>query len=125
MQPFYNEAQAPLSDGTVLRLVVNFRSIDAFEGLVGKSMETMLPEIASGRAGYGIVGKFVWSLLLEHHPELTMDQIAGLMFGEDGDAVGVVVGHLIQRAFNLGEVQEKAANPPKRRGQSRTSAKSG
>jgi hypothetical protein len=122
MRPFYNEAQVPLRDGTVLRLAVNFRAIDAFEGLTGKSLDSVLPEIVAGTAGYGLVGKFVWALLLEHHPDLSMDQVAGLMFGEDGAAVGVVIGDLVRLAFNLGEApKEKAANPRKRRGVSRPS----
>lgn len=117
MRPFHNEAQVPLKDGTVLRLVLNFRAIDAIEGVVGKPMPAILPDLITGSASYAVVAKFVWGLLLEHHPELTMDQVAGLMFGEDGEAVGVVIGDLIRRAFNIGEEpKEKAANPRKRRG---------
>lgn len=122
MRPFHNEAQVPLRDGTSLRLVLNFRAIDAIEGVVGKPMPAILPDLITGAASYSVVAKFVWGLLLEHHPELTMDQVAGLMFGEDGEAVGVVIGDLIRRAFNIGEEpKEKGANPPKRRGASKPS----
>lgn len=122
MRPFHNEAQVTLADGTSLRLVLNFRAIDAIEGVAGKPMPAILPEIIAGSAGYALVAKFVWGLLLEHHPDLTMDQVAGLMFGEDGEAVGVAIGDLIRRAFNLGEEpKEKAENPRKRRGASKPS----
>ena len=122
MRTFYNEAQVTLSDGTSLRLVLKFKAIDAIEGVVGKPIPDILPDLVSGRAGYATVGKFVWGLLLENHSDLSMDQVAGLMFGDDGDAVGVVIGDLIRRSFNLGEEpKEKAANPPKRRGVSRPS----
>jgi hypothetical protein len=33
LKPFYNEAQVALADGFILRLVVNFRTIDRLEGL--------------------------------------------------------------------------------------------
>lgn len=120
MRPFHNEAQVPLKDETVLRLVLNFKAIDAIEGVVGKPMPDILPGIIAGTAGYAEVGKFVWGLLMQNHPEITMDEVAGLMFGEDGDAVGVVIGDLVRRSFNLGEPQEaKAGNPRKRRGASK------
>ncbi len=117
---FYHEAQVQVGDDS-LRLVVNMRTIDATEQLVGESMPTILGQVLGADPSFALVGKVVWGLLREHHPEVSLDQAAGLMFGEPGKAVGLVIGDLFRRAFHIGEEAEKPANPRKRRGASKPS----
>jgi hypothetical protein len=30
------------------------------------------------------MGKFLWAMTREHHPDLSLDQIAGIQFSKDG-----------------------------------------
>lgn len=120
--PFYHEAQATVGD-TSLRFVLNFRTIDAIEGLVGSPMPAILPEIVTGSAGFSLVGKVLWGLLREHHPDVTLDQAAGLMFSDEKVAaeIGVAIGDLFRRGFKIGDEKAKEENPRKRRGASKAS----
>ena len=121
LTPFYHEAQVQVDD-TDLRLVLNFRTLDAIEGLTGLPMPSILPELASNSLGYGLIGKILWGLMREHHPEVTLDQAAGLMVGSHQAAVGLAVGDLFRRAFSVGEPEKaKGKNPPRRRGASKPS----
>ena len=121
LKPFYNE-QAVTVDGEAYRLVINFRTIDAIETLLGEPFDTVIHELGQERQHLGLVGKVLWGLLREHHPEITLDQTASLMFGDTGVAVGMAVRRLLEAAFPTGEPQkEKGKNPPKPRGASKPS----
>lgn len=117
---FYNEAQVTVGDDT-LRLVVNMRTIDATEQLVGMDMPSALQILLSPSPPLALGGKVVWGMLREHHPDVSLDQALGLMFGDTGAAVGVVMGDLLRRSFHLGEEAKDTENPPKRRGASKSS----
>ena len=119
LKPFYNEEVIHVGEDR-LRLVLNFRAIDAAEGLIGKPFSSVLAEVADGTAGEALVGKVVWGLLREHHPELSIDQVAGLLFGPPGILLGGAVNRLLHASFSAAEEPE-AANPPKPRGASKPS----
>ena len=123
LNPFYNEAQVQVGDDT-LRFVVNMRTIDAIESLVGMSMPSAL-ELLLGNDDppLSLLGKFVWGLLREHNAEVSLDQALGLSFGDTGMAVGAVIGDLLRRTFHIGEEAKGDENPPKRvrAGRSRSS----
>jgi hypothetical protein len=59
--------------------------------------------------------------MLEHHPETSLDEAAGLMLSKGSSVkVGLAINALLMRAFSI-ETKEKDKNPPKRRGASKTS----
>ena len=120
MRSFYHEGQVEV-DGETLHLVCNFRALDVIESVTGEKMTNILPQLID--PPHSLVGKVLWGLLREKHEDVTLDQAAGVAFGDQGAAVGLVMGDVLRRAFNIGE--EKKENPPKRRGTSRSSAKSG
>lgn len=123
LQAFYNE-EAVAVGGDTYRLVIDFAAIDAVESLLGRSFGDVVNEVLKPNAPVSLIGKVVWGLLRRHHPELTIDQVASLLFGEPGVAVGAAVGKLIEAAFNLApatEEKEKGKNPRKPRGASKTS----
>jgi hypothetical protein len=117
MQPFYHEGQVEV-DGETLHLVCNFRAIDCIEALTGLDMSSVLADL-QGAPTHGLVGKVLWGLLREKHEGTTLDMAAGAAFGPDGPKVGLAMGDIFRRAFNIGE-EAKGANPPKRRGRSKT-----
>ena len=117
MRPFYHEGQLQV-DGETLHLVCNFRAIDVIESVTAQKMSEILPQLTD--PSYTLVGKVLWGLLREKHEDVTLDDAAGVAFGPSGPAVGVVMGDVLSRAFNIG-AEAKGANPPKRRGASKTS----
>jgi hypothetical protein len=119
MRPFYHEGQLEV-EGETLHLVCNFRALDVIESVTGEKMSAILPQLMD--PPHALVGKVLWGLLREKHEGITLDEAAGVAFGPSGDAAGLVMGDVFRRAFNIGEQKE---NPPKRRGTSRSSAKSG
>lgn len=124
LAPFYNEAQVQVGDDS-LRLVVNMRTIDATEQLVGMDMPSVLQLLLSPSPPLALGGKVVWGMLREHHPDVTLDQALGLMFGDVGAVVGLAMGDLLRRSFNVGEEAKDTGNPPRRRGTSKTSSSRG
>lgn len=119
-KPFYNEEQVKVGDETY-HLVLNFRALDCIEGLTGQSMTEILPQLSN--PPHSLAAKLLWGLLREKHEGITLDEAAGIAFGENSGPVGVAMGSLISRAFNLGKSKDE--NPPKRRGKSKGSGKSG
>lgn len=116
LKPFYNEQTVAVGEDCY-RLVLDFRAIDAIEGLTGVSFNSTLEEITGEAAKLGSVGRVLWGLLREHHPEVTLDQAASLMFGDTGVLIGVAVQTLLENAFNSAPAETaKGKNPPTRRG---------
>lgn len=113
MRTFYHEGQVEV-EGETLTLVCNFRAIDVIESVTGETMDAILPQLAE--PPFALVGKCLWALLREKHEGVTLDEAAGVGFGPDGAKVGLVMGDVLRRAFNIGE-EAKGENPPKRRGQ--------
>lgn len=121
-KPFYHE-QAVVVDGETLRLVINFRALDATESLLDRPFNEVVDELNGGAPKLSLVGKVLWGLLRDQHPEITLDQTASLMFGETGVMVGIAVNALLEAAFATADPTAKAKgkNPPKRRGASKPS----
>lgn len=117
MRPFYHEGQVKV-DGETLHLVCNFRAIDVIESVTEQKMSDILPQLLD--PPHALIGKVLWGLLREKHEGVTLDEAAGVGFGPDGNTVGLVMGDVLRRAFNIGE-KAKDANPPKPRGRSKTS----
>lgn len=123
MRAFYHEAQIEV-EGERLHLVCNFRTLDCIESLTGEKMSDILLELAS--PSHNLTAKILWAMLREKHEGVTLDEAAGVAFGPQGTAVGLVMGDCINRAFNLGEQpEEKDPNPTKRAGRSKASLRSG
>lgn len=109
-------------DGEKLTLVCDFSTIDVVEGITGQNWDDILPQLANPPAALSI--KLLWGLLRKKHDGITLDEAAGLYHHKKSAEIGVVMGDVIARACNLGE-EEKDANPPKRRGRSKSSVKNG
>ncbi len=118
MKPFYHEGQVEV-DGETLQLVCNFRAIDVIESVTGQSMSDILPQLID--PPHALVGKVLWGLLREKHDGVTLDEAAGVGFGPSGPSVGLVMGDVLRRAFNIGEEKDAVKNPRKPRGQSKPS----
>src|SRR5690349_16569202 len=98
---FYEEESVEL-DGGVLRLAINFRAITAIEGLTGEGMDVTVASVLSGGAHLNVVGKVLWGLLREHHPETGLDEAAGLMFNKASAVkVGLAISAVLMRAFSI------------------------
>lgn len=118
LRPFYNEGHVDIGDGESLHLVLDFRAIDAIEHLTGQGMDDILPQLAAPT--HSLVTKVLWAMLREKHEGVTLDQAMSVVVDPKyGPAVGVMVGDILRRAYNLGEAKGK--NPPRRRGRSKTS----
>lgn len=120
MRSFYHEGQVEV-EGETLHLVCNFRAIDVIESVTGESMDAILPKLA--QSNYSLAAKVLWGLLREKHEGITLDEAAGVAFGPHSAKVGIEMGDVLRRAFNLGEAKGK--NPPERRGRSKSSEKNG
>lgn len=118
LKPFYNEESVVVGEDNY-RLVLDFRALDAIEGVTGNSFNTTLEEITGDAPKLGTIGRVLWGLLREHHSEITLDQAASLMFGDSGLLIGIAVQNLLEAAFNSAPTEKaKGKNPPKARGAS-------
>lgn len=122
---FYHEAAVRVDDDTQLRLVIDFAALDAVEGLVGKPFDRILEDFTAADSDppLGLQGKVIWGFLRRYHPEVSLDQVANLLFGPSSVALGVAIGQLFNAAFPTAEPDDgkkaKAANPRKPRGTSK------
>jgi hypothetical protein len=117
---FYEEEQVKL-EGGMLRLAINFRALGAIETLVEDRMDNIVLAVLTGAAPLNVLGKVLWGLMREHHPETGLDDAAGLMFDKvSAVPVGLAISDLLRRAFHV-ETEAKGQNPPKRRGASKPS----
>jgi hypothetical protein len=120
MKSFFAEVEVP-TDGEPLRLVCNFLAIDCIESLAGEKMQDILPQLADPPQSLAV--KVLWGLLRHRHEGITLDEAAAIAFGPDKGKVALAMGEAISRAFSFEEAKD--ANPPERRGRSRSSEKSG
>ena len=122
---FYHEEQLTVGDET-LRLVINFAALDAVESLTGRAFDRILADFTKPDAEpqLSLQGKVVWGLLRQHHPEITLDQVAALLFGPTGARIGAAIAKLMAAAFPAAEPADpkaKGANPRRPRGASNPS----
>ena len=115
---FGDEQQVQVGEET-LTLRLDFRAITIMEGSLQSDMPTIVANFRSGRPQLSVVGQMLWAILREHHPEVTLDQAAGLMFSKEAAKIGFALDALLERSFPLAEDKaedKKPKNAPKRRG---------
>ena len=113
-----------------LRLVMNFRALDAIESETGRGFDGILRQLTAPGADppNSLVCRVVWGLLREHHPEIDIDQAAELVNGPAAPAIGVAMGKLFETAWPRATPPSdgaKPAHPRKPRGRSKTSSPDG
>lgn len=127
---FYHEEPVTVGDDTY-RLCMNFRGIDAIESSTGRPFDGILQEFTSGDASptISLQGRVVWGLLREHHPSVTIDQVATLLFSPASVQIGMAMGKLFDNAFPRAEEpkpgKDKPAHPRKPRGASKATSSPG
>lgn len=109
-------------DGTPITLRLDFRAITVMEGALQSDMPSIVANFRSGRPQLSVLGQMLWAMTREHHPDITLDQAAGIMFADDAEKVGFALDALLERAFPLVTEDRKAKNPPKPRGRSKPSS---
>lgn len=118
--PFGQEEQVTVF-GETLTLRLDFRAITGIEGQTNYDMPTVSVICRMSDAPVSILGQVIWFLLREHHPDVTLDQVAGIMFDQKENAkLGVALDALLSRVFPLAE-DKKPKNAPKPHGRSRSS----
>jgi hypothetical protein len=117
---FYHEQLVEI-DGEKLLLAINFKAITATERFLdGRGYDSILDELQSPTCTIETTGAVVWGLLREHHPTVSMDETASLLFGANAAKVGLAVSDLMVAAFPAVE-KAKGKNPRKPRGASKPS----
>ena len=107
---FYHEQLVEI-DGEKITLALNFKAIDATEQLADRDYDDILSELQSKNCRTGTMGRAVWGLLREHHPEFTLDETLSLMAGqENGTKIGFALHQLLAAAFPSGQ-EAKDENP--------------
>jgi len=126
LQAFYHEKAVQVGDET-LHLVINFAALDAAEQQIGRPFDEVLGELLSPLRSppLGLQGKVVWALLRDRHSEISLDQVATVLFGPASAAVGLALGDLLAAAFPATDGKAKAKNPRKPRGVSSPSSSPG
>jgi hypothetical protein len=117
---FYHEQLVEI-DGEKLLLAINFKAITATERFLdGRGYDSILDELQSPTCTTETSGAVVWGLLREHHPTVSIDETASLLFGDNGTKIGFAIRELMTAAFPSVE-KAKAPNPRKPRGASKPS----
>lgn len=131
LSAFYDEEVVQLGEDTI-RLAVDFRAIDLMEHIVGDT-NAITPAtvivnhvLHSAPCPVSILCKVLYALLRRHHEDINLDVCLGVMGGAHSVAASFAMQTLLRRAFNFGEPEkEKGKNPPKPRGASKPSSKTG
>lgn len=126
---FYHEEVVKSGDDP-LRLVLNFRSLDAIESETGRPFDGILHELTNPEhvPATSLVSRVVWGMLREHHPEVDIDQATTLVNGRTAAAIGLAMGKLFENAFpraDLAKPKGRSANPKQPRGASNPTSSHG
>lgn len=112
--------------GETLTLRLDFRAITGIEGAIGRDMPTVAAILRSGSPPVSWMGQVIWFCLREHHSDVTLDQVAGIMFDEkDAGKLGVALFALLDKSFPLSVPTEDKKPKNGRRGRSKSSAAGG
>jgi hypothetical protein len=76
---FGDEEQVKVGD-EILTLRLDFRAITVTEGLLDMPFPVIAAHARGQHRQYRVVGQLLWALLRDHHPEIGLDQAAGLIF---------------------------------------------
>lgn len=123
MRPFFAEGLIETEDGEKLALVCDFYTIDVLEQISGENWDDILPQLVSPPRALAV--KVLYSLLRKRHPDITLDEAAGVSYDKNQIAIWAIVGDVIGRALNFGSDEEEAPAKKKPSGRSRGSGKSG
>jgi hypothetical protein len=91
-----------------LRLAVDFLALDAIEEVLGRKTPEIVRSMLTGSCQLSVTATVIWGLLLRHHPEITVEEAASLMFCDHRGAISEVVSGLFEASFNLGPADEKS-----------------
>jgi hypothetical protein len=112
LKPFYEEEVIKLG-GDTITLAIDFRAVDFIETLLDASLPSVVAMLFADPPPLSLAGKVLRGLLLRHHEDVSLDQCAGLMFGEHGNRVALAMYRLITRALRL--EPEKKKKPRRKR----------
>ena len=100
--------------GETLRLALDFGALDAIEGQAGEPFDVIQRKLVSARkVPQSLQAKVLWGLLRRHHPDLTLDHAAAMVFDKASVVIGVAIGRLIDAAFFADKDDaEGKPNPP-------------
>jgi hypothetical protein len=111
MQSFYHEGQVEV-DGETLTLVCDFGAIMAIESVTGENWDDIVPQLAAPSRTLSV--QVLWGLLRRKHEGITLDQAAGVAFGDEQAKVGQCMFEVIARACNIAD-DEKSDEPAKKK----------
>lgn len=126
MRSFFAEGLFETDEGERLSLVCDFYSIDVVEQITGLNWDMdIIPQLASPPRALAV--KVLYGLLRKRHPEITLDEAAGVSYDKNSIALWAVMGDVIRRATNIAPAETEEPEPAKKksRGRSRSSAVSG
>lgn len=127
---FPDEELVDLGD-VKLTLSLSFKTITVCEGIMRDGQVIPMPYIAGWMLLEEIPAisdraKVLWGLLREHHEQMTLDEVTGLMFtSKHANRLAFGMQALLGRHFDFSAPKEKVKNPPKRRGPSKPSSENG
>lgn len=90
-------------------LAIDIELIDALEDEFDLPFDKLLPEVVNGRR-VGKISRLLRGLLSRHHPDLTLDDVGGMVI-DYGEEFGEAITRLIIKASP--EAEAKDENPPK------------
>lgn len=121
MKPFNAEGVFETQAGEKLTLVCDFYAIDIAQQVAELSWDDIVERFLTDRV---LAVKVLYALLRRKHAGVTIDEAADVSFDKNQIALWAIMGDVVRRACNIDQ-EAKDENPPKRRGRSRSSAKSG
>lgn len=122
--PAFNANEPVTVDGQEYRLAIDISVIDALEDEFDCSFDELLAKVGAGKVRIGKMARLMRGLLSKHHPDLSLQDVADLVFA-DIDAFVKAMEKLFVKAWPAAE-PAKVKNPPKaRRGTGANSSANG
>lgn len=109
----FNATEAVNVGGEEYHLAIDIAIIDALEDEFDCSFDQLMGKIGAGAVRMGKMARLMRGLLSREHPDLSLDQVGGLVFS-DGQALSAGMERLFAKAWP-DQSEAKAENPPKAR----------